>query len=55
MAVDIFKNSTSKLPKSDPQIIRVNMEQDELTGRKEHLPGQEKSSILSVQHVSSRK
>ena len=55
MAVDIFKNSTMKLPKSDKQIVRVDMEQDDLQGRKDHLPNQDKSDILSISHVTSRK
>jgi hypothetical protein len=54
MAVDIFRNPTMKLPKSDQQIVRVDMEQDDLIGRKDHLPNQMKSEILSIQHVSSK-
>jgi hypothetical protein len=54
MAVDIFRNPTMKLPKSDQQIVRVDMEQDDLIGRKDHLPNQMKSDILSIQHVSSK-
>lgn len=53
--VDIFKNSTQKLPKSDKQIVRVSMEEDELQGRKDHLPNKEKSDILSIKHVGSSK
>jgi hypothetical protein len=55
MAVDIFRNPTMKLPKSDKQIIRVDMEEDQIQGQKQHLPGQMKSEILSIQHVSSKK
>jgi hypothetical protein len=55
MAVDIFRNPTMKLPKSDKQIVRVDMEQDDIQGQKGHLPNQYKSEILSIQHVSSKK
>ena len=50
-SLDIFKNSTKTLPKSDDQIVRVNMEELEIGGRKSHLPGQMKSDKMTVQHV----
>lgn len=49
--LDIFKNSTKTLPKSDDQIIRVNMEQIDIGGRKSHLPSQDKESDLGISHV----
>lgn len=49
--IDIFKNSTKTLPKSDDQIIRVDMEQIDIGGRKSHLPSQEKSGSLTISHV----
>lgn len=54
MAVNIFRNATMKVPKEDKQIVRVDMEQDDLQGRKDHLPNQYKSEILSIQHVPSK-
>lgn len=54
MAVNIFQNPAMKVPKEDKQIVRVNMEQDDLQGRKDHLPNQMKSEILSIQHVPSQ-
>lgn len=54
MSVDIFRNSTTKMPKSDRQIVRVDMEQDDIQGQKSHLPNQMKSEILSIQHVTSK-
>ena len=36
--VNIFNNPTKTVPRSDPQIIRVNMEEQEIGGRKSHLP-----------------
>jgi len=49
--VDIFQNNTKVLPKSDPQIVRVDMEQADIGGRKSALPGQSKSDKLSISHV----
>lgn len=53
--MDIFKNDTKKMPKSDPQIVRVDMEQIDIGGRKSHLPGQDKSEKLSISHVGGSK
>lgn len=47
---NIFKDNTSKVPTSDAQIIRVDMEQLEIGGRKSHLPAQTKSD-LNISHV----
>jgi hypothetical protein len=51
MAVNIFQDSTKTVPKSDSQIVRVDMEQQEIGGRKSHLPNQMKSPAMSVSHV----
>lgn len=49
---DIFQNPTKSLPtKADDQIVRVNMEELEIGGRKSHLPGQMKSDKMTVSHV----
>jgi len=49
--VNIFQNTQKTLPKSDSQIVRVNMEQIDIGGRKSHLPNQHKDDKLSVAHV----
>lgn len=49
--VNIFQNSAKSIPKSDEQIVRVDMEQIDIGGRKSHLPGQEKSPALGLSHV----
>lgn len=49
--VDIFKNGASSIPTSDSQIIRVDMEQIDIGGRKSHLPAQSKSGDMSINHV----
>lgn len=49
---NVFQDPTKTLPmKADDQIVRVNMEEEEIGGRKSHLPGQMKSEKMSVQHV----
>ena len=49
--VNIFQNSTKSIPTGDEQIVRVNMEQIDIGGRKSHLPAQEKSGALTLSHV----
>lgn len=48
---NIFNDNTKMVPKSDGQIIRVDMETQEIGGRKSSLPNQEKSKDMSIQHV----
>lgn len=48
---NIFQDSTKSIPKKDSQIVRVDMEQNDIGGRKSHLPNQEKSEVMSVRHV----
>lgn len=49
--VNIFQNSAKSIPKGDEQIIRVDMEQIDIGGRKSHLPNQSKAESMSLQHV----
>lgn len=51
---NIFENSTKTLPKSDEQIVRVDMEQIDIGGRKSHLPSQDKSSVLPISHTPNK-
>lgn len=48
---NIFTNSAKSIPTSDSQIVRVDMEQLEIGGRKSHLPAQGKSGDLNISHV----
>lgn len=48
---NIFQNNAKSVPTSDEQIVRVDMEQLDITGRKSHLPAQSKSGQLSINHV----
>ena len=49
----IFSDNTRSLPKRDEQIVRVEMEQQDLGGRKAHLPPNPKSGVLGIQHVAN--
>lgn len=53
MATNLFQDATKSLPmKADSQIVRVDMEQMDIGGRKSHLPsGSPKSPELSIRHV----
>ena len=48
---NIFQNSAKSIPTSDEQIIRVDMEQIDIGGRKSHLPAGQKSGALTLSHV----
>ena len=49
--VNIFQNMAKSIPTSDEQLVRVNMEEIEIGGRKSHLPAQQKSPSLGLSHV----
>ena len=49
--LDIFRNNAKSIPTSDSQIVRVDMEQIDIGGRKSHLPTQMKSDQLGLNHV----
>ena len=49
--LNIFQNNAKSIPTSDEQIVRVNMESDDIQGRKSHLPAQSKSGVLGISHV----
>ena len=48
---DIFQNNAKSIPMSDEQIVRVDMEQIDIGGRKSALPAQNKSGVLPINHV----
>lgn len=50
---DIFHNPTKSIPTKDPQIVRVDMEQQGIGGRKSHLPPKQVSDDMSISHVPS--
>ena len=55
MAIDIFKNNTRSVPTSDSQIVRVDMEQLDIGGRKSHLSsinsaGNYRENVANISH-----
>ncbi len=53
MSTNIFSNGAKSIPTSDSQIVRVSMEEMEIGGRKSHLPGQQKSDKMTIEHAGS--
>lgn len=49
--VDVFQNNAKSIPTADEQIVRVDMEQIDIGGRKSSLPAQMKSGVLPINHV----
>lgn len=49
--LNIFQNNAKTIPESDEQIIRVDLTQSDIGGRKSHMPAQEKSGALGLSHV----
>jgi hypothetical protein len=51
---NIFQDSQKSIPTSDKQIVRVDMEQQDIGGRKSSLPGGSKSGEMSISHVPNK-
>jgi YbbR domain-containing protein len=51
--MDIFHNPTKSVPTKDGLIVRVDMEEQQIGGRKSHLPAKHMESDLSISHVPS--
>ena len=49
--INVFQNSAKSIPTSDEQIVRVDMEQIDIGGRKSHLPSNMKSGVMALSHV----
>ena len=50
--VNVFQNPAKSVPmKADDQIVRVDMDQLDIGGRKSHLPAQMKEDKLSISHI----
>jgi hypothetical protein len=47
----IFQDPTKALPKSDEQIVRVGMKEQEIGGRTSHIPTNIKSGQMGISHV----
>lgn len=51
--VDIWQNGDKSIPKKDERIVRVDMEQSDIGGRKDHMPKDAKADKLAIRHVPS--
>lgn len=50
--VNIFQNPAKSVPmKADDQTVRVDLDVNEIGGRKSHLPAGGKSDKLTISHV----
>lgn len=49
----IFQNNTKSVPKKSANIVRVSMTENEIAGRKDHMPKAD-TSEASVEHVPNR-
>ena len=49
--VNLFQDPTKSLPKSDSQIVRVSMQENEVAGRKDHMPSGGKAGTMSIAHI----
>ena len=48
---NLFQDPTKSIPTKDAQIVRVDMEQQDIGGRKSHLPAKHVESDMSITHV----
>ena len=48
---DLFRNPVKSVPTSDGQIVRVDLDKADIGGRKSHMPSEQKSDVLSINHV----
>ena len=49
--MNIFQNGTKKLPHNDEQIVRVDLEENKMGGRKDFIPTAQKSDVMTIKHV----
>ena len=50
--VNIFQNPAKSVPmKADDQTVRVDLDKNDIGGRKSHLPAADKSGDLTISHV----
>jgi hypothetical protein len=53
--VNIWQDSTKSIPRgTDSMIVRVPMDQIDISGRKDHLPNAQKSGAMSISHVPNK-
>ena len=54
--VNIWHDNTKSIPKlnTDQEIVRTPMDQNEIAGRKSHLPNFNRTSNMTIDHVPNR-
>ena len=50
MSINVFQDTTKSIPKSDEQIVRVDMQEQQIGGRLSSLPMQNKNDVM-LSHV----
>ena len=50
----IFQDNTKSIPKSDDQIVRVSMRENEIAGRQDHIPSTGKATRMNISHVPNK-
>jgi hypothetical protein len=49
--MNIFQNTAKAIPEQDNQIVRINLGQADIGGRKSHMPATHIASDLPLSHV----
>ena len=52
--MDIFKDPTKTIPKSDSQVVRIDFDESQLGARKSHIAKALKRNENSIKHVSGK-
>jgi len=52
--MNIFQNATKSVPTKDAQIVRVDMEEQQIGGRKSALPAASRSDAMAIEHVPNQ-
>ena len=51
--MDIFKNTTKSIPKSDPKVSRIEFDESQLGARKSHTSKIVKKNENTIKHIGS--
>lgn len=49
--VNIFQDATTKMPKSDSQIKKIDFTQSQIGGRTDHIPTPNREGDMAIRHV----
>ena len=48
---DIFQDSTKSIPKSDPRVVRIDFDKNDIGARKSHISGALHKNDYDIKHV----